>query len=336
MKEVHPDRYFPADPATREIARRIYAKTASQPILASSGVSPQLFLDPVSNLRADFERLNFGRINLFMSPLERIETFEELKRSGIEGKLRPIYIADAVSDPQESGFVDRLDQFGTLAGCDAYTWKGYLEAHRVRREVFKLYGAKAVLIHPATAQTLSLDNNEMMSLFRKVCIGKSTPAEAEQFRAAMLCEFARMSLDDGLALHIQAGCGRVARVETEKGLVAHVPLKLDYVLPMRPLLQAYGDAAFDIVVFTQDMAALSAELVPIAQSFPAVHVGLGGDYISSQRLRVFREVTAELDRVYPVLAQGDDLVELAENTDRIRRVDAAKLAERVARHEGVE
>ena len=40
--ELHPDRLFPADPTTRDIARALYAEIADQPI-----VSPHGHVDPV-------------------------------------------------------------------------------------------------------------------------------------------------------------------------------------------------------------------------------------------------------------------------------------------------
>lgn len=46
MSAVHPDRLLPADPATRDIARRLYQEVADAPILSPHGhVSPSLLLD---------------------------------------------------------------------------------------------------------------------------------------------------------------------------------------------------------------------------------------------------------------------------------------------------
>ena len=214
-------------------------------------------------------------------------------------------------------FVDNLDTFGTLTNCDAYTWKGYLEAHLVRRELFKLYGATALRCHPPTAQTLKLDPSDIITLFRKVCIGKSTPIEAEQFRAAMLYEFAKMSVDDGLDLQIQAGSTR----------------RLDYTTPLNPLLQDFGNSSFKIVIFTHDEAATSTELAPLSATYPALHLGLTPALFSPYRLRTFRAITADVAQTQPVRAIGDNLQSLAQTIDSIHRINASHLATRVAQCE---
>ncbi|MFX4273070.1 glucuronate isomerase [Propionibacteriaceae bacterium Y1685] len=49
MSTVHPDRLLPADPATRDVARRLYQEVADAPILSPHGhVSPSLLLDDAS------------------------------------------------------------------------------------------------------------------------------------------------------------------------------------------------------------------------------------------------------------------------------------------------
>ncbi len=314
---MHPDRYFSSNPEEREIARRLFAEFEKQPIISETNLAPNLFLDSESNLRLDLQRLNFNQLIMHQTPLCTIKTFEELKSTGFGGKLIPLYVADSVTDPQSPDFVNNLDVFGTLTNCDAYTWKGYLEAHRVRREVFKLYGATAIRCHMPSAQTIKLDQFEMLSLFRKTCIGKSTPLEAEQFRSAMLCEFAKMSLDDGLDLQIQAGGTQ----------------RIDYTVPLSQLLINFGNCPFKIVILTHDEAALSTELMPIAKAYSNVYLGLTPQQFSPYRLRAFTAITADTTQTHPLFATGDNLQILADTTDSIRRISADDLAVRSARHE---
>jgi glucuronate isomerase len=314
---MHPDRYFPSEPTQLNIARKLFVHVSHLPIKAETTLAPEAFLDPTSQLRLDFERLNFNQLITHQTPLCRIETFEDLKSTGFGSRLTPLYVADNVTDPQAPNFVDNLDTFGTLTHCDAYTWKGYLEAHRVRRELFKLYGATALRCHPPTAQTLKLDPSDMITLFRKVCIGKSTPAESAQFRAAMLYEFAKISLDDGLDLQIQAGGTH----------------RLDYTTPLNALLQDFGNSSFKITVFTHDEAAISTELAPLAEIQPALHLGLSPTMFTPYRLRTFRAITAETSKIHPIRAFGDELQNVVDATDSIRRLDASILAARIAQHE---
>jgi glucuronate isomerase len=314
---MHPDRYFSSEPTQLNIARKLFAHISHLPIKAETTLAPEQFLDPTSQLRLEFQRLNFNQLITHQSPLCRIETFEDLKSTGFGGKIIPLYVTDSVTDPQAPNFVDNLDTFGTLTNCDAYTWKGYLEAHRVRRELFKLYGATALRCHPPSAQTHNLNSNDMLTLFRKVCIGKSNTIEAEQFRAAMLYEFAKMSFDDGLDLQIQAGGTQ----------------RLDYTTPLNTLLQDFGNSAFKIVVFTHDEAAFSTELAPLAAIYPALYIGLSPAMFTPYRLRAFRAITADIIQVHPIHAFGDNLQNVADTTDSIRRLDASILATRISQHE---
>lgn len=320
---MHPDRYFPSEPTQLNIARKLFAHVSHLPIKSETTLTPEQFIDPTLQHRLDFERLNFSNLITHQSPLCRIETFEDLRSTGFGGRLTPLYVTDNVTDPQAPNFVDKLDTFGTLTDCDAYTWKGYLEAHRVRRELFKLYGATTLRYHPSSVQTLKLDSSDMITLFRKVCIGKSTPVEAAQFRAAMLYEFAKMSAEDGLDLQIQAGAN----------LQTNMYQRLDYATPLNALLQDFGSSTFKIVILTHDEAALSTELAPLASHYPALHLGLTPVLFSPYRLRTFRAITADTNQTHPIRATGDDLQDLANTTDSIRRIDASILATRITQHE---
>ena len=55
--DLHPDRLFPADPATRDLARRLYTKVKDLPIVSPHGhTDPQWFADdaPFPNASALF------------------------------------------------------------------------------------------------------------------------------------------------------------------------------------------------------------------------------------------------------------------------------------------
>ena len=61
--------------------------------------------------------------------------------------------------------------------------------------------------HP-TARTADLPQAEAAALFAKVIAGKADAAEQELFRAQMLTEMARMSVEDGLVMQIHPGSVR--------------------------------------------------------------------------------------------------------------------------------
>jgi glucuronate isomerase len=70
-----------------------------------------------------------------------------------------------VVDPEFAGFADNVEQFGALAGEDATTWQGYLNAHRARRAYFKEFGATSSDHGHPTARTENLPADAAEALF---------------------------------------------------------------------------------------------------------------------------------------------------------------------------
>ncbi|MBY0612801.1 MAG: glucuronate isomerase [Beijerinckiaceae bacterium] len=337
MTAPHPDRLFPAEPHSRNVAREIYETVRDLPIVAESDRAAESFIDDEAACAA-YETANLARLNLRQSPLDDLSGYERLRAGSWPGRIAPLYCADDVIDPEIPGFVDRLDRFGQMADRDAYTWKGYLEAHGIRREIFKLYGCRATAHRHPSARAESLDAGEKTSLFRKVCIGKANAAEAELFRAVMLVEMARLSEEDGLSLHVHAGQGHMASIVSPAGRRAEIVLPVDYIRAARPLLDAFGDnTSFRIAFFSRSVAAIENEIMPLAEAFPAVEAGLsGGCHNPPSRLRAFREaVLASDDPAISAPLQGfaHELPTLADQHDTARRVDCAVLAEQVAIHQ---
>ena len=72
-----------------------------------------------------------------------------------------------------------------------------------------------------------------------------TPADAELFRAQMLSEMARMSVEDGLVMQLHAGSFRnynpvlFAKWGRDQG--ADIPMPTNYVTALHPLLARYGN-----------------------------------------------------------------------------------------------
>ena len=280
--------------------------------------------------------MHISRLGLRSTPLDPLDAFGT--PGGHDATLVPIYCGDDVIDPDAPGFVDRLDAFGDLTGCDAYTWKGYIDAHGIRRETFKVLGCRQTEHRHPTARAIDLDQGERVALFRKVCIGKATALEAEQFRAVMLVEMARLSAEDGLAMHIHAGRGRASIVRSSDGRDVCVAAAVDYVGQARPLLDLHGaDTRFEIVFATGRMDAIDTELGPLSQAYPAVRIALADAAANPPgRIRQFREclLACGADAASASMpAMSADLAAMSRQVDHARRVDCAVLAERVAMHE---
>ncbi|HQX25131.1 MAG TPA: glucuronate isomerase, partial [Pseudomonadota bacterium] len=228
-----------------------------------------------------------------------------------------------------------------LAGEDVASWTGYLAAHRKRRAYFAAHGATSTDHGHPSAATADLAPAEAARLYARVCNGGATPAEAELFRAQMLTEMARMSLDDGLVLQIHPGALRshnpwlLAHYGRDKG--ADLPSATEYVRALKPLLDRFGnERALSIIVFTLDETAYSRELAPLAGHYPALKLGPAWWFHDSPHgLMRFREQTTESAGFYNTVGFNDDtraFLSIPARHDAARRIDCAYLARLVAEH----
>ena len=185
------------------------------------------------------------------SPLDPLEHHKAIKASGWKGRVVTAYRPDPVVDPEFDGFRANLEKFGDLTRCDTFTWHGYLEAHRLRRAYFKQHGATSTDHGHPTAQTVDLPQADAERLFGKSSRELVTEGDAELFRAQMLTEMARMSLDDGLVMQIHPGSLRnhnpALHERFGRDMGADIPTRTDYVqraqAAARPLRQrARSDA----------------------------------------------------------------------------------------------
>ncbi len=88
--------------------------------------------------RALFERFNIEAISTTDGALDDLKWHRMIRDSGWKGRVLPAYRPDSVVDPDFEGFAANLDRLGEITGCDTGTWQGYLDAHRQRRDYFKI------------------------------------------------------------------------------------------------------------------------------------------------------------------------------------------------------
>lgn len=439
---LHPDRLFPADPAIRAIARRLYGAVQTLPIISPHGhTDPAWFADnepfanatelllapdhylyrmlysqgvPLANLgvpsrkgpsdadpreawrlfarnftlfrgtpsylwlshvfsvvfgldivldeksadhyfdtigaalrteafrpRALFERFNIEVLATTESAIDPLTHHRKLQESGWNGRVITTYRPDAVVDPEHEQFRDALRQFGELTGQDVHGWRGYLEAHRLRRATFANAGATATDHGHPTARTVDLSEAECERLFARVVAGPVSAEDAELFRAQVLFEMARMSLDDGLVMQVHPGAFRnhnrwlFEQYGRDKG--ADIPVHTEYVSALKPLLDRFGnDPRLSIILFTLDETTYSRELAPLAGHYPVLKVGPAWwFYDSPEGMMRFREQTTETAGFYNTVGFNDDtraFLSIPARHDVARRVDCAFLARLVAEH----
>src|SRR5690606_38749156 len=191
-----------------------------------------------------------------------------------------------------------------IADDDRYTWHGYLQAHRQIHQDFIRAGATSSDHGHATAATADLSPQQAQRLFSSVMKPDCSPVDAELFRAAMLVEMAKMSLDDGLVMQIHPGCSRnhnrwlYEQHGRDKG--ADLPMRTEYVQALKPLLDRFGnDPRLSIILYTLDESSYSRELAPLAGHYPTLKLGPAWWFHDSpEGMMRFREHTTETAGFY--------------------------------------
>ena len=296
--------------------------------------------EPAFRPRALFERFRLEVLATTEGPLDDLRWHRAIRASGWPGRVITTYRPDAATDPEAPDFAATVERLGALAGTDATTWSGYLEAHRHRRAFFREAGGATATDHGhPTARTEDLPRAEAARLLDRALTGRATPAEAEAFRGQMLTEMARMSLEDGMVMQIHPGSFRNHSPET---LALHgrdrgfdIPTPTDYVRALKPMLDAVGlRADLTVILFTLDETACSRELAPLAGVYPCLRLGPPWWFHDSpEGMRRFREATTETAGFHNTVGFNDDtraFCSIPARHDMARRVDSAFLATLVA------
>ena len=293
--------------------------------------------------RALYDRFRMEVLATTDSALHNLEAHAAIRCSGWKGRVIPTFRPDAVVDPEFSGFRRNLATLGAMTGEDTSSWKGYLAALGARRRFFKQQGATATDHGHPTAATANLSRGEAETLFRRVTrTDEPAAADAELFRAQMLSEMARMSVEDGLVMQLHVGSLRnynpvlLAKWGRDQG--ADIPTPTNYVHALHPLLARYGNERdFRLILFTLDESTYSRELAPLAGHYPSVILGPPWWFLDSpEGMLRFRQHVTETAGFYNTAGFNDDtraFLSIPGRHDVARRTDAAYLATLVADHQ---
>ena len=441
--DLHPDRLFPAEPATRELARRLYATVKDLPIISPHGhTDPQWFADdapfadasalfitpdhyvfrmlysqgvrledlgiprrdgvpieqdarriwhtfaanyhlfrgtptriwldhafatifgieerltpesadrvfdrindclrqPAFRPRALFERFNLEVLATTEPPIDPLGHHAKIRASGWKGRVITAYRPDPVVDPEFDGFHDNVARLGAMTGEDTATWRGYLAAHRNRRDYFRSMGATSTDHGHPTARTCDHAESECQRLLDRALAGRAAPEEAEAFRGQMLTEMARMSLDDGLVMQIHPGSFRnhnpAIHRDFGRDKGADIPTSTDYVRALKPLLDRLGnERRLTVILFTLDETVYSRELAPLAGHYPILRLGPAWWFFDSpEGMLRFRELTTETAGFANTVGFNDDtraFLSIPARHDVARRIDCRFLATLAVEH----
>ena len=291
--------------------------------------------------RALFERFNLEVLATTDSPLDSLADHQAIRDSNWKARIVPTFRPDSVVDPTFTGFVTNIAELGRQNNEDAASWPGYLNALRKARARFRSLGCTATDHGHPTAQTADLSTPEAEALYRSVLAGKADAQQQELFRAQMLTEMARMSIEDGLVMQIHPGSVRnhnrkiYQRYGRDAG--ADIPQPTNYVHALRPLLDRFGNEPnLTIILFTLDETAYSRELAPLAGHYPCLRLGPPWWFHDSpEGMMRFRQQATETAGFYNTVGFNDDtraFLSIPARHDVARRVDCAFLARLVAEH----
>jgi glucuronate isomerase len=291
--------------------------------------------------RALYERFNLEVLATTDSPLDSLDDHRAIRDSEWKARILPTFRPDPVVDPDFAGFRENIAKLGEQNGEDTTSWRGYLDALRKARARFRSLGCTASDHGHPTAQTADLATAQAVELFQRVLSGHGDAEQNELFRAQMLTEMARMSLEDGLVMQIHPGSvrnhNRKVYERYGRDVGADIPRATNYVDALRPLLDRFGnESALTIILFTLDETAYSRELAPLAGHYPCLRLGPPWWFHDSpEGMTRFREQATETAGFYNTVGFNDDtraFLSIPARHDVARRVDCAFLARLVAEH----
>ena len=210
--------------------------------------------------------------------LDPLTEHSKIAEAGLTSRIATTYRPDDVTDPDNPDFQANIRRLGELTDQDIGSWDGMIEAHRVRRAFFRQFGASATDHGVPSAATLDLENDQKQTLLTRILSGDHSAQDSESFRAQMLTEMAGLSCEDGMVMQIHAGSRRntdpTLMATYGANLGADIPVAVDPVTGLEPLLQRFGSAeGFRLLFFCLDETVYARELAPMVGYWPALLSG---------------------------------------------------------------
>ena len=291
-------------------------------------------LEPGMRPRGLFDRFGIEVLATTDDPLDDLAGHSALAAEGEVGRVVPTFRPDRYLDPDAAGFAENLRRLLDVTGKPS-TFAGYLAALEQRRRYFIEHGAVSADHGVEVPDTLDLDDADGQTLFARVMSGQADAADRQAFRAHMLLQMARMSVDDGLVLTVHAGVVRNHSSETFRRFGADtghdIPRRTDFVGGLRPLLERFGlERDLHLVLFAVDETVYSREIAPLAGFYPSVYIGAPWWFLDAPdamaRFRSAVTETAGFSRGSGFIDDTRAFLSIPARHDTARRADAAFLA----------
>ncbi|OIV35861.1 glucuronate isomerase [Mangrovactinospora gilvigrisea] len=299
--------------------------------------------EPELRPRALYHRFNLEVLATTDNPWDDLADHRALADDpSWKGRVAPTFRPDGVTDPERPDIAANLRLLAEASGIDTADYAGYLAALRDRRRHFLAHGASCTDHGVEAAGTAPLEASAAAEIYGKAYRGEPvTAAEGEAFRAHMLFESARMSVEDGLVMQLHPGVRRnhhrAVFEEFGPDTGCDIPVATEYTRALQPLLNAFGrEPGFTFVVFTVDETSFSREIAPLAGHYPAMKVGAPWWFLDApEAILRWRAAVTETAGFYNTAGFVDDtraFCSIAARHDVARRLDCAYLSGLVAEH----
>lgn len=254
-------------------------------IKLTSATAPEIYariqtcLDaPEYHPRRLYERFNIAVLATTDAAHQPLHHHRAIRESGWGGRVIPTFRPDGVINLDTPEWKKNINELSLITGIDVHNYRSFTLALETRRNDFKAHGATATDHGAYTPYTTMLSEREADNIFQRALKSQISVDDVARFTGFMLCEMARMSVDDGLVMQLHVGSHRdhnpalLRAFGKDKG--ADIPIQMEFTRNLQPLLNQFGThPQFRLVLFTLDEAAYSRELAPLAGHYPGLRLG---------------------------------------------------------------
>ncbi len=285
-----------------------------------NGANAQTIYDAVSakleqsefRPRALFQRFKIEVLATTDAATDSLQYHQAIRDSGWTGRVIPTFRPDAVVNIGTPGWRKTIDALTEMSGVTVTDYKSYITALEKRRWFFKSMGATATDHAAVSAYTEILSDGAAHALFERALKGTADERDAMRFTGHMLCEMARMSLEDGLVMQLHVGSRRDHNPALYEGFGANmgadIPTATEWTYALKPLLDRFGnDPRLTVVLFTLDETTYSRELAPLAGHYPILRLGPPWWFFDSfNGMRRYFDNVIETAGIYNTAGFNDD------------------------------
>ena len=194
-----------------------------------------------------YERFNVEVLCTTDMATSNLEHHIAIQDSGWVGRILPTFRPDDVINIDIPGWRGNLAKLESLTGVRVHNHKTFLDALQTRRQAFIDLGAKATDHDALTVRTGLLTESEADAIFSRALKGQLHQDDALRFKAHMLMESARMSIEDGLVMQLHSGSYRnhnqwlYEQFGPDKG--SDTPIAAEFTRNLHPLLNRFATTA---------------------------------------------------------------------------------------------